>query len=116
MLVRKPKGVKMNRIVENEINKYIGRYPDADELKSCIKYIENSVDCETTANELHYLVLDWVCAEMDECHHCGQYHLISEMLDVHGDHYCDEFCLGAEEQECYDMHEEARNEYNCMNR
>ncbi len=106
----------MKQILENEINKIIGRFPDQDELQSAINYLENHTDSDTTAEDIKYLLGDWRSDCMVRCVNCGKYFLANNIIQTPQGHFCGEYCMYDYENETYNMHAEARAEYECANR
>lgn len=102
----------MNRILENEIYKLIKRIPTEEELASAIEYLDACADDLTKAEHIPELLQDWLHDKMAVCQWCGAWGLKSEMVEEYGFWFCDETC----QNEGYDMHEEARAEYTCLNR
>jgi len=105
----------MNRILENEINKLIGRNPSEEELQSAIEYIDGCADDLTKAEQIPELLKNWLHDEMTQCEWCGAWGLMSEMEKENGSWYCDCECF-QEANDGLDMHAEARAEYTCLNR
>lgn len=100
----------MRRIIENEINKIIKRYPTDDELNKAIEYLDFWADEETSADDLHSMISDWVDEYMAQCEHCGKWHLKDEMSYSHRGYLCDEVC--EYEFDKYNMtQEDIYNEY-----
>lgn len=100
----------MNRIVENEINRFIGRYPTETELKSALDYIDTWIDDETDTKALHGLIGDWVDDFMAECVNCGHWHLKDEMQTTGEGYFCDDDCIMAYDRNLLDLdaaHQEA---------
>lgn len=102
----------MNRILENEIYKLIKRIPTEEELASAIEYLDACADDLTKAEHIPELLKDWLHDKMAKCEYCGTWALKSEMEEEFGYWYCDEKC----QNEGYDMHAEARAEYEASNR
>ena len=84
----------MNTILENEIEKIIGRTPNEDELQSAIKYIDGCSDDLTRANDIPGLLEDWRSDCMVKCTNCGAYHLADDMFSDEDSNelFCDEQC------------------------
>lgn len=100
----------MNRILENEINRLIGRFPTDAELKSALEYIDTFADEQTTGDRLAVMVGDWLDDCMAECVYCGKYHLKEEMVVTYAGHFCDDECVLNYDRESLDLdaaHEEA---------
>ena len=103
----------MNRIVKNEINRLIGRYPTDTELKSAIDYIEMWVDDDTDTVVLRGLISDWVNDFMAECVNCGHWHLKDEMQPTGEGYFCDDDCIMTYDRNLLDLdaaHQEAYRE------
>ena len=115
MLVQKTKECKMNRILENEIEKLISRTPTEEELNSAIEYLDGCADDLTKAEHIPELLKDWLHDCMTKCQWCGAWGLMSEMEEEYGYFYCDKECL-VEANDGLDMDAEARAEYVALNR
>lgn len=99
----------MNRILENEIQKFIGRFPTEGELKSVNAYINSVADDNTFLAEVKGLISNWIDEQMVECANCGKW---IENTDVrNGEYFCDNDCADEYEDSTYDMHAEAKAEY-----
>jgi len=85
----------MKRILENEINKLIGRYPTEDELNSAIKYLDGCADDLTSADEISGLLEDWRSNCLETCAGCGAYHLPDDMVldEDSNEMFCNEECI-----------------------
>lgn len=85
----------MNEILENEINKLIGRKPTEEELQSAIEYLDGCSDDLTFASMIPGLLEDWRSDCMIKCDNCERYHLPQDMItseEVEGN-FCDETCV-----------------------
>ena len=106
----------MNTIIENEINKLIGRFPDEDELKSALDYLDYNANDQTEAKDIRSMLVDWVDEKLCECVDCGKYCLIDTAVQTPYGFFCDEDCMYNYDRNSYDMHAEAKAEYVCGNR
>lgn len=109
------KGCNMEQIIKNEIYKLIKRFPSEEELQSAIDYLDGCADDLTTAKDIPGLVEDWLSDKMTQCEYCGAWCLRSEMYEYNYSWFCDETCCN-EANEGLDMREEARAEYEALNR
>ena len=100
----------MNRILENEINRLIGRFPTDAELKSALEYIDTFADEQTTGDRLTVMIGDWYDEHMAECVNCGHCHLKDEMVVTYAGYFCDDDCVVSYDRESLDLdaaHQEA---------
>lgn len=100
----------MERIIKNEVKRFIGRYPTDTELKSVTNYVENWLDDDSDSVALRGLVNDWVKDFMAECVDCGCWGLRSEMVSTVEGYFCDEDCVMSYDRNLLDLdaaHQEA---------
>lgn len=106
----------LNQIVNNEVRKYINRFPTAQEFNSLIEYITYWQDDDTNLQELAERIEQWVNDYMAECQNCGQWHLKTDMEHYSSEYYCDDQCYELHREHFIDMDAEAIAEYVASNR
>ena len=101
----------MDKILQNEIKRFIGRFPSEEELNSLKAYIDKWADDTTDIKEVSGRISDWLDDKMVECENCGKWHLRTEAEIRNGLYFCDNDCADEYEDSTYDMHAEAKAEY-----